>query len=455
VERTRARSDHDFTEVDQVACDARTARIYEHGWQSWSPTTTYGVHDQPYRPGGEGNRVLCYRPDRSVPRGVFQGEGLLAVQASDAGPVHVYAACPSTDTVPSVRARVAGDTIVVASGGDVEHLVDDGPGGMAAALGRWADGFADIVGVGTIRPAPTIWCSWYHYFTDVTEQDVLENLDAVDQLRLPVDVIQIDDGYEAAIGDWLRLSGRFRSLRDLVARIRDRGRRAGIWVAPFLVGESSELYAEHRQWLVEGAFAGRNWDQNLFALDITHPGAAEHVHHVFSTLRALGIDFFKVDFLYAGALDGGRHEDLPPAEAYRRGLRLIREAVGRDAYLLGCGAPILLSVGLVEAMRVSPDTGPSYEPPGADLGRESQRSAVLAGVGRAWQHGRFWVNDPDCLLARPQVERREEWAAHVERCGGLRGSSDRLGDLDAWGVRTTRRLLSTVPPPKPFALDPG
>ena len=447
--------DGHFTELGQVACDPRTARVYEHGWQSWSPTTTYGLHERPYRPGSESNRVLCYRPDRSAPGGVFQGEGLLAVQAGDAGPVHVYAVGAGADTVPSVRARVEGGTVVVASDGDVEQVVDDGPGGMQGALARWADGFAGAAGVGAIRPAPTIWCSWYHYFTGVTEQDVLENLDAVDELRLPVDVVQLDDGYEAEIGDWLALSGRFRSLGDLVARIRDRGRRAGIWVSPLLVGGRSRLYAEHPDWLVRGAFAGRNWGQELFALDITHPDAAEYTHHVFATLRALGIDFFKVDFLYAGALDGGRHEDVPAAEAYRRALRLIRDAIGPDAYLLGCGAPILLSVGLVDAMRVSPDTGPAYEPPGADLARESQRSAALSGVGRAWQHGRFWVNDPDCLLARPQVERRQDWATHVERYGGLRGSSDRLRDLDAWGVQTTRRLLETVPPAEPFALDPG
>ena len=47
---------------------------------------------------------------------------------------------------------------------------------------------------------------------------------------------------------------------------------------------------------------------------------------------------------------------------------------------------------------------------------------------------------------------REEWAGHVERYGGLRGSSDRLAALDDWGLATTRRLLSTVLPPTPFGL---
>ena len=141
---------------------------------------------------------------------------------------------------------------------------------------------------------------------------------------------------------------------------------------------------------------------------------------------------------------------MTPLEAYRRGLRIVREAIGPDSYLLGCGAPILPSVGLVDAMRVSPDTGPNYEPWPPDLAFPSQRTAVLTGAARAWQHGRFWVNDPDCLLARPEVERREDWARHIARHGGLRGSSDRLRGLDAWGLETTRRLLSSVPPPTPF-----
>jgi alpha-galactosidase len=341
--------------------------------------------------------------------------------------------------------------VVVASDGSVQRTVDDAPGGLAGALGRWADGYAVAAGVGPLRPPPTLWCSWYCYRTEVTERDMLENLAAIRRLRLPVDVLQLDDGYQAELGDWLALSGRFRSLADLVGRIRDQGLRAGIWTAPFLVSGYSRLYAEHPDWLVGGAAAGHNWGQDLLALDVTHPDAADYLRRVFSTLRQLGIDFFKIDFVYAGALDGGRHQDVPPVEAYRRGVRLIRDAVGPDAYLLGCGAPILPSVGLVDAMRVGPDIGPAFDPPDGDLARPSQRSAALSVAGRAWQHGRFWANDPDCLLAGPEVERRQDWAALVERYGGLRGSSDRLDRLDGWGLEATRRLLATVPPPRPFA----
>ena len=65
---------------------------------------------------------------------------------------------------------------------------------------------------------------------------------------------------------------------------------------------------------------------------------------------------------------GPRHSGTDPITAYREGLEVIRDAAG-DAYLLGCGAPILPSVGLLDAMRVSPDTAPEWEPPSGDLAR--------------------------------------------------------------------------------------
>jgi alpha-galactosidase len=440
-----------FAEVAEIQVEPGRARVYEHGWQSWTPTTAYGLDDRPHRPVGEDRRIMCYRPERIPPDGGFQGEGLLAVDPGDGGPVYVLATPDGSRHVPSIRAAGRDGRVVVQADGPVEQVqleVQAAGGGrlgrIGPALAAWAERYAERVGVGAPRPAPTAWCSWYHYFTQVTEADMLENLDAMDELDLPVDVVQLDDGYQAEIGDWLDLSGRFRSLGDLVERIRQRGRRAGIWVAPFLVGTRSRLAAEHPDWLVRGAPAGHNWDQELLAIDVTHPAAEAWLAEVFSSLVGLGIDYFKIDFIYAGALEGGRHQDTDALTAYRHGVELIRGAIGPEPYLLGCGAPMLPSVGLVDAMRISPDVAPRYESPDTDLSRPSQRGAVLTGRGRQWQHRRLWVNDPDCLLARPAVERREEWAAHVAEVGGLVASSDRLRDLDEWGLETTRRQLDAA-----------
>ncbi|MER6249763.1 glycoside hydrolase family 36 protein [Streptomyces griseorubiginosus] len=430
---------HPFTPVASVPLDPRRARVHEEGWQSWSPSGAYALGDKPYRPTNDNWATVCYRPGVTVPEGVFQGEGLLALDPGDGSPVRLWAAPEPTRAVPSIRLTVDGSHAEVTADGPVKEFTGTD---IQATLAEWAAG----LGVEAPRPAPTVWCSWYEYFTEVTEDDIHENLRAMDTLDLPIDVVQIDDGYQKALGDWLTLSGRFRSREGIADAIRARGRRAGIWTAPFLVDPASDLAAEHPDWLVEdlsGGFlhAGRNWGHDLCVLDTTHPEAAAWLADVFRTLRSEGYDYFKVDFLYAGALEGVRHTDADALTAYRDGIRLIREAIGPDAYLLGCGAPILPSVGLFDAMRVSPDTAPHRRPEAGDFSQPGQDPAEFTGAGRQWQHGVLWVNDPDCLMARPAVETRERWAAHVAATAGLMASSDRLLSLDQWGVQTTRRLL--------------
>ncbi len=435
----------------EIPVDLERGSVHEQGWQSWSPSTRYGLAEQPHRWIDPPHRISSYRYEHSHGRDAFWGEGLLAVDPGDGSPVTVVSAAFPTVSVPSIRAMVKGSIVEVACDDEVELRTEKST--VESALARWADSLADKLELSAPRPAPTTWCSWYQYFTSVTESDVDLNVELMDRLDLPIDVVQIDDGYQAGIGDWLNPSGRFADVPSVFARIRDRGRRAGIWTAPFLVGEQSRLFALHPQWLVRDSSgvpvsAGRNWNQQLYALDTTHPGARDYLRTVFTTFASWGIDFHKIDYIYAAALPGIRYSGVTPIEAYRAGLALIREVIG-EAYLLGCGAPQLPSIGLVDAMRVSPDIAPTWAPFNGDASMPGQFGATLNGVSRAFQHGRFWINDPDCIVARPGIERREDWARHISRYGGLRGSSDGLDQLDDWGLATTRRLLS-APVPRYF-----
>jgi alpha-galactosidase len=332
-----------------------------------------------------------------------------------------------------------GDRLLVSADGTVTRSSSDGP---VAALTGFGDAVARARG-GPLRAAPRVWCSWYRYFEQVTADDVRHDLTDLDRAELPVDVVQVDDGWSLGIGEWTRPREGFGSLPRLVDDVRASGRRAGIWLAPFLVGRGTDLARRHPDWLTGDA--GVNWGQDLVGLDLTAPGVREHLSSTVGRLRALGIDYFKLDFLYGGAVPGRRYDDVSDVAAYRSGLRLLREAAGPDAFLVGCGAPLLPSVGLVDAMRVSPDT---FHEGGQD-GAEGLRGRPSL-VARSWQQGRLWVNDPDCLVARPSYASRAAWARTVEEHGGLRSCSDRIAELDAWGLATTRRLLQTAPPPVPF-----
>ena len=293
-------------DVATVAVNRERARVYEHGWQSWSPTTAYRLDERPFRPVSDLRRVGNYRPERTAPDGAFWGEGLLAVDPGTGEGLQVFAAPSGAGEIPSIRADVDGDTVVVRADGETTSVVVDAP--LDTALARWGDGFAAAAGVGPLRPPPTAWCSWYHYFERVTQDDIEENLRAIDELRLDIDVVQIDDGYQAEIGDWLLLSDRFASLEDVVGRIRGAGRRAGIWVAPFLVGERSVLAREHPDWLVRDAEPGNGMGGPAARLPGRDPSgcrglSARGLRHASASL---GIDYFKIDFVYAGAMDGGR-----------------------------------------------------------------------------------------------------------------------------------------------------
>lgn len=435
-----------FEPVDRVAVAPASARVYEHGWQSWSPSGVHPATSRSPRPLHDWQHTMRFRPGTELLPEGFQGEGLLAVQPAEGDPVKVYATAPDSPHVASIRARLVGEEIVVEADGPVAPTVEHAT--LGTALAAFGDDVGRHRGV-TVAPAPSVWCTWYQYFLEVTQRDVERNLEALAASAIPVDVVQVDDGWESEIGDWTTLSPRFESLEALARTIRGEGRRAGIWLAPFLVGERSETARRHPGWLVGDA--GWNWEQRLVGLDLSHGEVTRHLDRVFTSLREIGFDYFKLDFLYSGALPGRRAQPVTPEEAYATGLQVIRDAVG-DAFVVACGAPMLPSVGLVDAMRVSADT---YNPDDPDDGDDVLRGRAAV-EARAWQHGRWWVNDPDCLVLRPGFAQRGGWADVVERYGGLRSFSDEVDRLDRWGLEAARRLLGQPPPHQPFdELPPG
>ncbi|CUR60474.1 putative Glycoside hydrolase clan GH-D [metagenome] len=430
--------------LDEVEVDPTTARIYAEGWQSWSPTTWYPPAVVGLRPDLDWQHTMRFRPGVAVADDSVQAEGLLVVDPGTGAPARVYAAPDAQVGVPTLWATTMGDRLHV----EASHVVavEEHAEGAEAALAAHADAFARNAGVTTLRPAPNAWCSWYRYFEEVTADDVRENLLACADQGLDIDVVQIDDGWSTGLGELMRPRQGFEPVARIAEEIRASGKEVGIWLAPFLVGADTTLARQHPDWLTGDA--GFNWGQRLVGLDLTHPGVQDHLRELLTGLREAGVTYLKLDFLYAGAVPSARHRDVTGTQAYRAGLELIREAAGPATYLLGCGAPILPSVGLLDGMRVSPDTFHAEAQDG---------SAGLRGLmplaARAWQHGRFWMNDPDCLVARPSYALREQWAEACSTYGGARTVSDRIADLDDWGLATTRRLLADRAPSGPFPAD--
>ncbi len=317
------------------------------------------------------------------------------------------------------------------------------------------------------------WCSWYQYFDKVSQEDVIENLEWAASHRgsFPLQIIQVDDGFEAEVGDWLETNGRFPDgMQALAARIRQAGFRPGIWLAPFVAKPKARLIREHpdwvlRNWLGRSVNAGYIWGTFARALDVTNPEVLRYAREVVrQATRAWGYDYLKLDFLYAGALPGVRWDPtLTRAQALRRALVALREAAGDRVTMLGCGCPLGSGIGIFDGMRIGADVAPRWQPaygnvefpfrPEPDF--PSVRNAVRNVITRAWMHGDWWVNDPDCLLVREQDTYLTEaevqtLATAIALSAGSLFVSDRLRALPERRREWLQRLL----PPLPRAARP-
>ncbi len=270
-------------------------------------------------------------------------------------------------------------------------------------LPHYVDLVAKESGANYKRQNPVGWSSWYQYFLDFDYNKMLSDLNLSNGYGY--EVFQIDDAWEKDIGDW-EANDKFPELDVLASKIKEHGYIPGIWLAPFSVAETSKLYKEHPDWVVKDkdgkpVVAYENWNKKIYALDTTNPEAKEWLKNLFVNLKNAGFDYFKIDFLFAGAIQGERYDNVSPIEAYRTGMAVIRESVG-DSFILGCGAPLLPSVGYVDGMRISADTAPYWDVNGPDIGYPNAYYALRNVITRSFMNNVLWWNDPDCLMLRRQ-----------------------------------------------------
>ncbi|PLV59922.1 alpha-galactosidase [Thermotoga sp. KOL6] len=301
------------------------------------------------------------------------------------------------------------------------------------------------------RHTPVGWCSWYHYFLDLTWKETLKNLKLA--RSFPFEVFQIDDAYEKDIGDWLVTKDGFPTVEEMARTIKESGFIPGIWTAPFSVSETSETFNAHPDWVVkengEPKIAYRNWNKKIYALDLSNEEVLNWVFDIFKSLKNMGYRYFKIDFLFAGAIPGERKESITPIQAFRKGIETIRKAVGEDSFVLGCGSPLLPAVGYVDGMRIGPDTAPFWGDHVEDNGTPAAKWALRNAITRYFMHDRLWLNDPDCLILRKEKTELtlKERELYSYTCGVLDNmivESDDLSLVEDHGREVLRETLDLL-----------
>ena len=315
---------------------------------------------------------------------------------------------------------------------------------------RYADLLGERFGKGVQLPPPRVWCSWYSFYRDINEIELLMVLGDLE--GLPFDVIQVDDGWQRDIGDW-QTNDRFPRGMDFLAKeIRRAGFKPGIWLAPFIVRPTSALFHKHADWILkdkhgEQVVAGRNWGGPFYSLDITHPQVLSWLQELIREVRSWGYEYFKLDFLYAGAMPGNHFNPISREVAYRKALSVLREET-RGRYLLACGAPVLASIGLCDGMRVGPDVAPYWRDISSDLTAPGAGNAIRTTLHRLWLRPLVHT-DPDVVFFRTRYNllshEQKQLLQDLAQIAGFKSTSDLPKWLDPEELKQLESFFKESP----------
>lgn len=273
------------------------------------------------------------------------------------------------------------------------------------------DRYFSLMGVQKPSTQPlTGWTSWYNYYTKISEKIILENAAVFAEKGVPIDIIQIDDGYQSRVGDWLNIKPGFpNGMGKMASAIKKKGFKAGIWIAPFICEEHSQIFKTKKNWLIKDQKgkplrAGYNsvWKSWFYVLDFYNPEVQKHLSSLFFMLtEKWHYDLIKIDFLYAVCINP------PPTKTRGQmmndALTFLRN-LAKDQLLLACGVPLGSAFGKVDYCRVGPDIHLNWEDNKMKwLGHRERTStiAALRSVLGRWQlNNRAFHSDPDVFILR-------------------------------------------------------
>ncbi len=291
-------------------------------------------------------------------------------------------------------------------------------------------------GARTHRGPAVGWCSWYHSGPGVSASDIYGIAKVADQEKLPLPLIQIDDGFQRQVGNW-RTNDRFpEGWAPVIRSIRTAGAMPGIWLAPLAVHESTEIFRNHPDWFqrgAEGELVGEanNWGPRSRWIDPTHPEARLWIENLMREFRSFGFEYFKIDFNNVG--DGVRFHDPKKTkfQVLRDLYRLYRETIGEESYLLGCLGMQRAVCGFADAVRIGPDSCAIWRAAHPCTIEECIRSVTISSLA----NGILWANDPDVAYTRERGGLNEDevrtWAGHVALLGGAVFTSEPFHTHDA------------------------
>ena len=331
-------------------------------------------------------------------------------------------------------------------------------------LEKYADAVAEMNHV-RLNPATSGYCTWYSNphggASDQVHMAEMAEFCERELTKYGFEVLQIDDKWQISGRDFTTHRGNgpySKGMKATAEKITGAGMKAGIWYIPFGWDHTRAIFKDHQDWFVktEGGEPYKvRWAGTC--LDMTHPEARDFLSEVVARMsKEWGYKYMKIDGLWTGLAakitypsPTYREDNLGDAvfhdpsktnlQAYRDGLKLVREAAGDDVFILGCNIAqnmrtLGASFGRVDGMRVGRDIGANWK---------KILPCVEMGSRLYFFHNRVWYNDPDCLMLRNPLtlDQARSWGSWIAVSGQLNLVSEWLPDLPAERLDIVKRSM--------------
>lgn len=426
-------------------------RIFPNGYQSWTDCREMFTDDVPqhtvlpttalykFSPLGSSGAYSFIENDST--KGVFTGFSYLYVRSENeydlfaslserSGYTLITADCNKGE----IRFRKDLDGVIYNGEYDILDVVNLN-GDSDAVFDRWFELMEINKPVATPKNGYT---TWYNYYPNINDKIVTDDLEALSKVDAEIDIFQIDDGYQTAVGDWLSTDKKKfpDGMKNEAEKIHSKGMLAGLWLAPFGAQYTSQIIKDKPDWLIRytnghPVKCGPNWG-GFCALDIEIPEVRDYIKNFFDViLNDWGYDLVKLDFLYAAAQIPNHNKTR--GQLMCEAMDFIRECVG-DKMILGCGVPLMPAFGKVEYCRIGADMDLKWKK-NTFTHREFVSTVNTLGnsIFRRQLNGRAFLNDPDVFLLREEnmkctFEQRKIIATVNKLFGSVLFTSDNVGN---------------------------
>lgn len=333
-------------------------------------------------------------------------------------------------------------------------------------LEAYADAVRDYYEI-KLPPQPSVYCTWYHAGASDEKQIRTQTDFAADELKpFGFSVIQIDDKWQDGVSKdgprriftQVRPDGPYPSGMKATAQfIEERGLTPGLWFMPFAGTSYDPHFAEmqHLFAMKDGKPFEVKWGGTC--LDLSQPETWSFVARRTNTIcKDWGYRYIKIDGLWTGMstainyINEGFKDDqfgeakladpnVTHVQAYRLGMKIVRDAAGKDVFILGCNLAQNMrilgpSIGFVDAMRIGPDNKADWS---------QMTRGPFSGSNLYFLHGRVWFNDPDPVYVRPSVpiEQAQALVSWVAVTGEMHSNSEDYNKLPPERLDLLKRAI--------------